>query len=80
MTLSNNRLDRFADMKKKTLPETIQVQVSVSYEVDNIIEGLDPEWERDEISLELVLEWVKLNAAEDLAACADQYDVLLDGK
>jgi len=55
----------------KTLPEFISASVTVHYEVASIIEGLD--WEEDEITLELVLEWVKEVAAEDLAECSNGY-------
>ena len=56
-------------MKKKSdLPITVDVSVKVSYDVDSIIESIDPDWEEEgTLTVEDILAWLETTAAEDLA-------------
>ena len=66
-------------MKKKSdLPTTVYVSVTVRYDVDNIIESIDPDSEEEGgLTVEDILAWLETNAAEDLAEIADDYEVTM---
>ena len=56
----------------ETLPTVINAQVTVSYDVQGILESLDEE----DQNLEGVLNWIEQNAEEDLSQCIGNYNVL----
>lgn len=59
-------------MAEQELPTVINVQVTVSYVVEEVLDALDEE----DQNLEGVLNWIEQNAGEDLSQCIGDYNVL----
>ncbi len=59
-------------MAEQELPTVINVQVTVSYVVEGVLDSLDEE----DQNLEGVLNWIEQNAEEDLSQCIGNYNVL----
>lgn len=59
---------------EEELPEVIHAQVTVSYNVESILDTLDEEFK----NLEGVVDWIDNNAIEDLSLCVNNYVLVGD--